>query len=381
MKVAYMLGSLNRGGTETLLLDVFKSADKAPYEFIGIHRKGGAYKDDFYQTKPRMLQCAPKRFGLLRYLHRLRKLLKQEGVTIVHAQQSVDGIYASLATIGTDIQVVETFHGYDIEASRADKLINSLSIRMADAVCFVSNAQKDHYIQQYNIQKCQNKLHVVYNGVDFTKLDCEYPIPEFLTETDSAKAEIHTDHAAQQSGIRLAMVGNFVSGRSQSVICRSIQLLREQGVTDFDFYFIGRRNEKEPWRYDDCLRFCQENQLNNVHFLGGRADVPAILQNIDGFVYSTDHDTFGIAVVEAMAAGVPVVVNDWVVMQEITQNGEWASLYESNNANDCARAIADFIEHREDRKQKAKLIAPVVRDEYSIERHISRLNEVYKMLK
>lgn len=39
MKVAYLLGSLNRGGTETLLLDVFRSADKAPFSFVGIHRK------------------------------------------------------------------------------------------------------------------------------------------------------------------------------------------------------------------------------------------------------------------------------------------------------------------------------------------------------
>lgn len=36
MKVAYLLGSLSRGGTETLLLDVFRNADKADFEFIGV---------------------------------------------------------------------------------------------------------------------------------------------------------------------------------------------------------------------------------------------------------------------------------------------------------------------------------------------------------
>ena len=47
MKIAYMLGSLNRGGMETLLLDVFKNARIAEYSFIGIHRKGGKYQPDF----------------------------------------------------------------------------------------------------------------------------------------------------------------------------------------------------------------------------------------------------------------------------------------------------------------------------------------------
>jgi hypothetical protein len=35
MKIAYLLGSLNRGGMETLMLDVFKNADKADFDFIG----------------------------------------------------------------------------------------------------------------------------------------------------------------------------------------------------------------------------------------------------------------------------------------------------------------------------------------------------------
>jgi len=36
MKVAYLLGSLNRGGTETLVLDVFKKASQAPFQVMGI---------------------------------------------------------------------------------------------------------------------------------------------------------------------------------------------------------------------------------------------------------------------------------------------------------------------------------------------------------
>ena len=80
MKIAYLLGSLSRGGTETLLLDVFKSAEKAQYEFIGVHRKDGPYKDDFYATEPKFLQCSPKKGRFLSYFKRLRSIFKENGI-------------------------------------------------------------------------------------------------------------------------------------------------------------------------------------------------------------------------------------------------------------------------------------------------------------
>lgn len=364
MKVAYLLGSLNRGGTETLLLDVFKNASKAPFEIIGIHRKGGAYEGDFYATEPKMIQCSPKPFSIIRYLWHLRKLLLQEKVTIVHAQQSLDCLYASFATIGTGIRVVETFHGYDFAATRLNKVIHSLSIRWANAVCFVSKAQEDYYVEKYRI-KPKEKLHVVYNGIDFDKLDVSYPIPDFLV--------------GKRRKLRLAMVGNFVHVRSQNLIVESIALLFKQGVKNFDFFFVGRRHEKESWRYDDCVARCKECGLTEfVHFVGGRGDVPAILQNIDGFVYSTAHDTFGIAVVEAMASGLPVLVNDWDVMREITHNGEWGTLYRTADIKDCADAIMSLLKNIDNAKKKAKETIQIVRKAYSIGAHINRLYEVYR---
>lgn len=363
IKVAYMLGSLNRGGTETLILDVFRNADKAPFQFIGIHRKGGAYKDDFYAAGPKMIQCAPKRFGLVRYVLKLRQILIREQITIVHAQQTLDWVYAWLVTIGTGIQVVETFHGYDFEAKWFNKFIVRLSIRIANAVCFVSASERDYYIDAYCIRNTQN-LHVVYNGIDFAKIVSAKPSLEF---------------ANLFPRIRLAMVGNFVSGRSQNIIVKSIHVLRKRGITNFDFYFIGRRVDAEAWRYDNCVKYCVENRLKNVHFLGGRGDVPALLKVMDGFVYSTDHDTFGIAIVEAIAAGLPIVVNDWSVMQEVCgESNDGIRYFKTDDADDAANKIVELLEHLPESKKAARDNAKIIKEKYSIESHIERLNKVYE---
>jgi len=115
-----------------------------------------------------------------------------------------------------------------------------------------------------------------------------------------------------------------------------------------------------------------------------RQDVPELLMQMDGFVYSSVSDTFGIAVVEAMAAGLPVIVNDWEVMREITNDGAWATLYRSNDAEDCADKIDKLIHelrtNREQVMQRCESIAHEVRAKFSIENHIRQLEQIYNSL-
>lgn len=69
-------------------------------------------------------------------------------------------------------------------------------------------------------------------------------------------------------------------------------------------------------------------------FLGLWDDVPSLLATMDAFVYATRHDSFGIAVVEAMASRVPTFVNDWGVMNELTKGGRYATLYKTDDIED-----------------------------------------------
>lgn len=54
MKVAYFLGALNRGGMETLLLDILSRADLTSYQIICIYREEGVISD---LLKPRGFPC------------------------------------------------------------------------------------------------------------------------------------------------------------------------------------------------------------------------------------------------------------------------------------------------------------------------------------
>ena len=106
--------------------------------------------------------------------------------------------------------------------------------------------------------------------------------------------------------------------------------------------------------------------------------MPAILQYADIFIYSSEHDTFGIAVVEAMAVGLPVVVNDWDVIKEITEEGTFATLYRSGDVTDSVDKIEHLLMNLEAYKRNAKMLMDRVRERYSIQTHIQNLNMVYE---
>lgn len=364
MKVAFTIGSINRGGAETLLLDVMKRASQLPFDAMLIYRNGGDYEANFKATGQSCVHLRPNHGRYISYLLTLRKILRENHIDIVHAQFWLDAIYARIATIGLPIKIATTYHGYTGAVKNIGwlcKVRYVLSIMASDKVCFVSEYERRGFDCNFG-KWIGDKWRVVYNGIDFNKLDLV------------SKASLNLlPSSLNTAAPKLCMVGNFNSVRSQMVICQALAQVHQP----YGFYFIGSQIADETWRYDDCVAYCQKHHLDNVYFFGKRGDVPMLLKQMDGFVYSSANDTFGIAVVEAMAVGLPVVVNDHPVMKEVTHDGEWATLFKSNDVDACAHAIEDLLSHLAERKATAKDIAQQVRATYSIEKHIERLYEIY----
>ena len=368
MKVAYFIGSLNRGGTETLVLDTFRRKEIAPYESILVYRNEGDMSDAYRATGVPMFRIKPTGFKL-GYIPKLRRLLREENVDILHTQTLLNAFLGIFCTCFLHTKLVASFHGFF--TSLSGRVFTHLVMWFADASVFVSGYVRDWYIKQ-TLFAPKKRCHVVYNGIDFSKLDKVYDVPDFIKESDLAP-----------DVIKMAMVGSFVGGRSQNFLCKALKAFSDKNICNFCFYFIGKKSDAEPDLYDNCIDYCKDNGLlnNTVFFLGGRSDVPAILQNVDVFVYSTNDDTFGIAVVEAMASGLPVIVNDWEVMKEVTDNGRLACMYKTKNIEDFAEHLEQLVLNLTRYKQDAQMNARIVREKYSIESHIQNLSHYYKLLK
>ena len=359
IKVAYLFGSLNRGGLETLMLDVFRNASVAKYEFIGIYRKPGLLEKEFVDSGVPMYRLRPKHALDLGYLMKMRRIMKDNKVDIVHSQTPLDALIALLVTVGTKVKVVTTYHS----GSFAKRKMTGYVMKHADLNLYVSKYQKEKYLEVYGIKNAE-KHGVLYNGVSFDK----FPIP---TVARDCKNEC----------VQLGMVGNFTLGRSQMFVCKFLKTLKERNI-GFKFYFVGTKVQSDPQLYDDCVKYCEENGLaDSVCFMGTRNDVPKLLQQWDAYIYSTVHDSFGISVIEAIASGLPTFVNDWPVMEEITDNGTYATVYKSNDENDLFEKFVDFVDNRQYYCDKAFVAAEEVRKKYGIKEYMANLYGYYKDLK
>jgi glycosyltransferase involved in cell wall biosynthesis len=367
IKVAYMLGSLNRGGTETLMLDTFGRKEILP-ECVCIYRKTGVFEREFQSAGVKMLKIKPSK-NIFAYFRALRQALRKEQITIVHAQQPIDALYAFLACLGLNIKVALTLHGYDLSTGKMGKIFLKFILPRTTVNIYVSHHVKEYYSKKYHLQS--DRQFVIYNGVSFSK----------IIEKDINNKSLRQELKIAENIILLGMVGNFVPGREPMTVCRFLKLLSES-QKPFHFVFAGKKSDAQPQIYEDCVTFCKDNGLTDkVTFLGSRNDVPAILSQLDAFVYSTDHDTFGIAVVEAMAAGIPVFANDWPVMNEITENGKYATIYQTKNEEDLFQKFSTFLQNKETYSLKAKQSSEYVRNTFSIQNHIAELNKLYKSLR
>ena len=241
MRIAYLLGSLNRGGTETLLLDVFRNAGKSNLNAIGLYRKSGALEKEFKESGLQISKV--KALNFIGYILQLRKQLLKNNINIAHAQQPIDALYALLACTGTGIKIILTFHGYDFNETILGRWIIRFIIKRTDGNIFVSEALLNHYQQKYQLNP--DNQQVVCNGISFDKLDASDTLR--ATASSNIPVTVSSDKTGTPMSLRkelklssdthlLGTVGNFVLGRDQLTLCRFLKLLNQQNL-NFHFWF------------------------------------------------------------------------------------------------------------------------------------------------
>jgi glycosyltransferase involved in cell wall biosynthesis len=233
-----------------------------------------------------------------------------------------------------------------------------------DAIVAVSKAVLDDFKNQFGIDD-RGQFHVLYNGIDLKRIDCE-------------RRDLRDELGIPKTSLVMGMIGNFINDvRDQMTVVQALPEVLSYYPAAY-FIFVGAPSDVYPWCYQQCFEYCEKNGLSRrVLFLGKRHDVGNILRTLNLFVYSSNYDTFGIAVVEAMLTGVPVIVNDLPVFQEITDNGRNALIYGTKNVNDLVTKIRFAFENKTAVTEIAAKAKADARMRFSIETHINNLTKLY----
>jgi len=168
---------------------------------------------------------------------------------------------------------------------------------------------------------------VIYNGV---------PIPELVTEQ---REEIRAIHALGSNTLVMVIVANLIPYKGHVDLLRACARARDKLPVDWVLLIIGR----DDGIGDELVHLVKELGLSNqVRFLGERDDVESVLAVCDIGLLVSYQEGFSNAILECMAAGLPMVVTDVGGNAEAVADGETGRVVPLGDEAGLADALAEL---------------------------------------
>jgi len=134
---------------------------------------------------------------------------------------------------------------------------------------------------------------------------------------------------------RVVMVATLESHKDHATLIRAAALLRHADRA-FEFLLAGQGALEQPLK----ALAARLRVADRVKFLGARRDVPELLGQSDLFVLSTTPNEGRPGVIlEALAAGLPIVASDVAPLREVLEDGRWGALVPAGDAEALAREL------------------------------------------
>lgn len=168
------------------------------------------------------------------------------------------------------------------------------------------------------------KVQVIGYGVD---------IDSFDRIDDAAIANARRELGAQPGELVFGSIGRLVEQKDYPTQLRALALAARHAPVRMAIAGAGPlRPELEAL----ARKLCVEDR---VCWLGERADIPTLLRAFDGFVLASKFEPFGVALLEAMAAGLPIVATSVNEVPEILDGGRCGALVPAERPEDLAAAL------------------------------------------
>jgi len=181
----------------------------------------------------------------------------------------------------------------------------------------------------------------------------------------------------EQSSL-LVCLGQWVPWKGQDRLLEALALLAP-ARPDLRLALVGDDRFGEHPEYSAKLtaRANQADLTGRVVLTGYRRDVPAILAAADLLVLPSDGEPFGRVLLEAMAAGVPIVATAGGGAGEVVEDGRTGLLVANNQPSELARGIAALLDDSARREAFQAAGREAVRRRYSPAGHASRVMALY----
>lgn len=358
IKILYVITSLGLGGAERLLLSYISILDQKKYEFFvcSLREK----PDDLLAQISNYAEITnlkvKNRFNPI-VIYSLLKLFRWIKPDIIHTHLFQPRFYTTVAHLFYRRSILITHKHNNVTPSKHNifLLAEMLSIFFNKKVIAISEAVKTT-LRRFEFVPAK-KIFVLHNGFDYQKF---YKVANPRAE-NNGKIIIGTVCRLERQ-----------KGLIYLLSALKIVLIRYPNV---HLEIIGEGSLMQKLKdFSDKLRIS-----NSVTFFGKFADVIPFYRRMNIFVLPSVYEGFGIVLLEAMAAGIPVIATSVHGIKEVVVDGESGILIPPKNPDAIAGAIIKLIENPQLTSQLIE--NGFKRSElFDISEHIKKLDNFYSKL-
>ena len=293
-------------------------------------------------------------------------LLSKEKPDIVHTHSSKGGILGRLAAkIAGVPNIIHTPHGhvfyghFGTIASKIFLWAEKIFSRFTDRMVALTDGEKDDYI---NLSVCPpEKLFKIHSGVDVKK----------FMHANGNRVEKRRSLGLDQNEAVIGFVGWLLPIKGPDYLLKAMDYVW-QGHPEASLVLVGKGDMDVDLRTEAL----KKNANGKVKFLGWREDIDEIMPLFDMLVLPSLNEGMGRVLVEAMAAGKPVVASRVGGIPDLVRNAETGYLVPPADE----KALADGIKKLLDDPERAKQMGLRGREhcrQFSIEAMIDKLDKLY----
>lgn len=371
--VLHLITSFEVGGTERQAVELLKRIDRRRFDvrLAALRLEGPLYQEvaPLFPGVPQFPLTSFYNANAAKQLMRLRNLMISERVNVLHAHDFYAGVLGAVAARLTRVRVIACQRHLRLSDRRAHEWGSRLTHRLAHRVLVNSEAIRNQLLASGHI--APKKIVVIRNGLSGS----------------AERAAFDADSRAKQ---RAALLRELNLGECVKLIGIVARLQPVKGHR----YFIeaaGRIAAVEPNAHfalvgDGALRREIEEQVaqlgidNRVHLLGDRHDAALIAAGFDVAVLASLHEGLPNTVMEAMAAGAPVVATAVGGTTELVIDGETGFLAPAADAEALARRILYALRNPDWSDRVAAQGRQRVLGQFSMRRMVESVERLYDEL-
>lgn len=266
---------------------------------------------------------------------KLVDMVKLYKIELLHVHYAIPHAYAGymakqmLKDEGIVIPMVTTLHGTDITLVGNHphyKPAVSFSINKSDVVTSVSQSLKD---DTYNLFKIKREIHVIPNFIELDKTTHEF------------ESSFDRSVMAKQGERIITHISNFRKVKRIPDVIKIFYKIQQE--IPAKLMLVGDGPEKEKAEY-----LCQDlGILDKVIFFGKSHEIDKILSLSDLFLLPSQTESFGLAALEAMAWGVPVISSNSGGLPEVNFDGVSGYLSDVGNIDEMAANALKILKDEE----------------------------------